>query len=243
MKKKMTFKERNKLLLRGSILLVVGVISLIGVIYYNVKNNPFKDNTEVTDAVKFKSEYEILNDKTEGNYEYLSISIDKDNPVKYLQDSEVDDFLNEGTGIIYFGFPKCPWCRNAVPVLLDAEKEKNINEIYYFNALDMRDIKKLDENGNIVTTKEGTEEYKNIVNKLYDYLDVYEGLNDDSIKRLYFPNIFFIQNGKVVANHMATVESQTDPNITLNDEQYQELKKIYLDGIDKIYNYSCNEGC
>lgn len=232
--------ERKKLLIRGSILLGVGIISLILVLYNNFSNkekNPFQDSNAITDNIKFKNEYEKLND------EALKIEISKDNPMKYITYDELMEILEDGTGIIYFGFPSCPWCRNAVPVLLDAAKEKDINEIYYFNALDMRDVKELDENGNIVTTKEGTEEYKNIVNKLYDYLDVYEGLNDDSIKRLYFPNIFFIQNGKVVKNHMATLESQTDPKIPLNDEQYQELKNIYLDGIDKIYNYTCNEGC
>ncbi|MBQ7140344.1 MAG: hypothetical protein IJO32_02440 [Bacilli bacterium] len=233
-------KERKKLLIRGSILLVVGIISLILVLYNNFSNkdkDPFKDSNTVTDAVKFKNEYEELNDKS------LKLEIPKNNPMKYIDYMELMEILEDGTGIIYFGFPACPWCRNAVPVLLDAAKEKDINEIYYFNALEMRDIKELDENGNIITKKEGTEQYKNIVNKLYDYLDVYEGLNDDSIKRLYFPNIFFIQNGKVVKNNMATVESQTDPKIPLNDEQYQELKNIYLDGINKIYNYSCNEGC
>jgi len=242
MKKKMTFKERNKLLLRGSILLVVGVISLIGVIYYNVKNNPFKDNTEVTDAVKFKSEYEILNDKTEGNYEYLSISIDKDNPVKYLQDSEVDDFLNEGTGIIYFGFPECPWCRNLVPVLLDALKEKDINDIYYVNVKDIRDEKVL-EDGKVVTKNEGTKNYSKFLEKFNDYLPVYSGLNDDSIKRMYVPTVFFLKNGEVVGYHFNTVESQTNPMIPLDQVQYDELKNILIENIDKIYNYKCTEGC
>jgi len=233
-------KERKKLLIRGFSLLGIGIISLVLIIYNNFLNkdeNPFKDSNAITDNIRFKNEYEELNDET------LKIEIPKDNPMKYINYDELMDILDSGSGIVYFGFPSCPWCRNAVPVLLDAAKEKNINEIYYFNALEMRDIKELDENGNVITKKEGTKQYEEIVNKLYDYLDVYEGLNDDSIKRLYFPNIFFIQNGNVVANNMATVESQTNPKIPLNNEQYQELKKIYLSGIDKIYNYSCNEGC
>jgi len=34
-KQKMSFDERNKLIKRGSILLIVGIISLIAVIYFN----------------------------------------------------------------------------------------------------------------------------------------------------------------------------------------------------------------
>ena len=46
------------------------------------------------------------------------------------REEEIFDIL-DGTGIIYFGFPECPWCRNAVPVLLDAAEEVGIEKIYY----------------------------------------------------------------------------------------------------------------
>lgn len=241
--KKIKASEKKKYLIRGIILLIIGIAGLI----FGIYNVTHKDNTdtkeEITDAIKFKDEYESLNGKTNDNgKEYLEIEIEEDNPVKYITFNELMDVLDSGTGIIYFGFPECPWCRNALPVLLDAIKDKDINEIYYFNAHDMRDEKKL-ENNQIITTKEGTDEYNKIVEKLYDYLDVYEGLNDDTIKRLYFPNVFFISNGKVVGNHMSTVDSQEDPYVKLDDEQYNELKNIYLDNIDKVYNYKCNDGC
>lgn len=236
MKKK---NSRNKYLVRGLILILIGIIGLCIFIYNLNKEdkNPFEDNTKVTDAIKFKNEYEKLNDSN------IKLIIDKKNPMKYISYDELLEILDEGTGIVYFGFPECPWCRNALPVLLEAAKENNIKEIYYFNAKDIRDEKTLDENGNIVTKKEGTEEYKTILEKLKDYLDPYEGLNNEEIKRLYFPNVFFISNGKVVGNHMSTVDSQEDPKTPLNKEQHNELKKIYTDNIKKVYNYDCNGGC
>ena len=242
--KKVNKNEKKKLLIRGIILLVIGIAGLIFGIYSINHKNSSNNKNKVTDAIKFKNEYEELNGKsTDAGKKYLDVSIDEKNPMKYISFDDLMDLLEDGTGIVYFGFPECPWCRNAITTLIEAAKDEDINEIYYFNAHDMRDEKKLDENGNIITTKEGTEEYNKIVEKLYDSLDVYSGLNDDTIKRLYFPNVFFISNGKVVGNHMSTVDSQEDPYIELNDEQREELKNIYTENIKKVFNYECNDGC
>ena len=62
---------------------------------------------------------------------------------------------------------------------------------------------------------------------LYDYLDSYEGLNDPTIKRLYFPTVVFVKNGEIIGIHTSTVESQTDPSVSLTNSQYEELKNIY----------------
>ncbi len=244
--KKIDPKDKKKYIIRGIILLLVGIVGLVFAIrnLTNKDENPFTDSNNLTDAEKFKNEYESLNNqKSDNGTEYIKIEISKDNPMKYVTYDELMDILEDGSGIIYFGFPECPWCRNALPVLLDAAKEQNINEIYYFNAYDIRDEKVLNDNGEIVVNKEGTEEYNAIVDKLYDYLNVYEGLNDESIKRLYFPSVFFISNGKVVGSHVSTVDSQEDPNVPLNEEQYEELKSIYVDNIKKVFNFVCNDGC
>ena len=73
-----------------------------------------------TDAEKFKKEYEKLNGQTIGetNYKYPSVEISKDNAIKYASYDEVLELLKSGTGVIYLGYETCPWCRNAVPVLL-----------------------------------------------------------------------------------------------------------------------------
>lgn len=238
--KKINYSERKKYMIRGAILLIVGILSLFLVIYFNIINkdqNPFENDNSITDAVKFKNEYESLNDES------INVEIDDDNPMKYLLDDEVETFLNEGTGIIYFGFNTCPWCRNAIPVLIDALKEKNIKEAYYLDVKNIRDEKELDEEGNIVTKKEGTKTYNLIVEKLNDYLPSYSGLNDETIKRLYVPTVVFIKNGEIVGIHANTVSSQTDPSVPLNSEQIEELKNIYLENINKVYNFECSEGC
>ena len=241
---KINYKSRRKYLLRGSLLILVGVGALIFIIYSNFNNKSNNNNNKITDAVKFKKEYEVLNNEKTANDEnkYLPISINKDNPVKYLSEKDLEEFLTEGTGIIYFGFPECPWCRNLIPVLLDALNEKDINDVYYMNVKELRDIKILS-NGEIITQKEATNSYKIILEKLSNYLPAYEGLNDESIRRLYVPAIFFVKNGEVVGTHFNTVDSQTNPMVPLTEIQYNELKKLLLKNIEKVYNLICTSGC
>lgn len=223
-------------------LIVLGICLCLVLGAFYIKNMK-RDELLEEDSIQFKEEYESLNGKMREatNSEYMRIEISEDNPMKYATYSDIKNLITSGTGVIYFGFPECPWCRNAVPVLLDAAKESGINTIYYFNALSIRDKKHLDENGQIVVDDEGTEEYKELVELLYEYLDEYGGLNDDTIKRLYFPTVIFVKNGKIIGNHSGTVESQTDPSIVLNENEHNELKKIYTNYMKTISSNLCTD--
>lgn len=207
-----------------------------------IKNFNNENKLVNTDGIKFKEEYESLNGKINESTgkPYLNIDISINNHMKYSTYDEIKEVITEGTGIIYFGFPQCPWCRNAVPVLLSAAEEAGIDTIYYFNALSIRDKKYLDDNGNIVVENEGTAEYKELVKLLYGYLDVYSGLNDDTIKRLYFPTVIFVKNGHVIGSHSGTVNSQTNPSIPLDESQYKELQSIYATYIKELNNNLCS---
>ena len=94
-------------------------------------------------ASRFKLEYESLNgQKTDDGREYMEVNINNDNKIVYADYKTIFDVL-DGTGVIYFGFPECPWCRNAVPILLEAAEESGIKQIYYLNNHDDRDTKVL----------------------------------------------------------------------------------------------------
>ena len=217
---------------------VISIILILLVITGCANNKACNDS----DAIKFKKEYESLNGKKNNGTEYVKVKIDEDNSMKYAKYDDVINLIKNGTGVIYFGFPECPWCRNAVPVLIDAANELGIDKIYYFNALSMRD-KKVLENGEVITEKEGTEEYKELVNLLYNDLPLYDGLNDDTIKRLYFPTVLFVKDGKVIYLHTSTVESQENPLIKLDKKQYKELKDIYLKYLNKVFEIVCDDAC
>lgn len=165
-----------------------------------------------SDGEKFKAEYEALNN------ENVNINISKNNPIKYVTLDEVFDIIQNKTGVIYFGFPGCPWCRNMIPVLFEVAKNNNIDTIYYFNP---RNVKKSD-----------NDEY----NKLKEILNEYLFEDENGQKVLYVPDVYFIKDGKIVGHHLGTVDSQEDPTISLTEEEKNELLDIFNELFEKIRN-------
>lgn len=217
------------------ILSIIVVIALVIAILFFLLNNK-----GMSDGERFKQEYEELNDS------HLEVNIDSDNMIKYISLEEAIDIIKNDTGVIYFGYPSCPWCRNAVPVLLDAASSTSLDTIYYVNAYNIRDVKEIDDDGNIVTTNEGDRLYDDLLGVLDDILGPYTiTLDNGEIidlgeKRLYVPMVLFVKDGEVVSYHLSTVDSQEDPSISLNDSQRDELYNIYLDGINSVVGGICN---
>ena len=192
------------------------------------------DSSVKQEALRFKEEYESLNGKeNDSGIDYVNVVIEADHPMVYADIDQLLEVIKNG-GIIYFGFDECPWCRNALPVLIEAAREKEVSEIYYYDIKGIRDELVLNEEGMIEVMKEKSEDYQLIYDALYDSLNIYEGLNDDTIKRLYAPSVFFIKEGKVMLMHESTVESQKDPSVMMSDVQQHQLKDIYIQGIEKI---------
>lgn len=225
--------------MKKKIILFAGIILIIVLIVVLNKIDLNKKPETKSDAIKFKEEYESLNNKGD---KYVNVEINEDNPFIYSSYKEIKNILEGKTGIIYFGFPECSWCRNLVPVLNEVADEFQIKKIYYLNNLKERDNKKL-ENGEIVTEKEATKEYNNLVELMYDYLPSYKGLEDDSIKRIYYPTVVFVKKGKIIGLNVATVDSQTDPYQKLNTDQIKELKSILSKYVAKTYDIACDEAC
>jgi len=228
-------------------IVLIGVVFSLGLILFgkdfNEKiKNDIKPKKE-TDEIKFKKEYEDLNgkEKENGNGNYSILEISKNNKMKYSSEKEILELLENGTGVIYFGFPECPWCRNLVTELISVAQNENLEQIYYLNALSIRDIKKLDDDGNVITEKEGTKNYYKIVSILEEHLGVYEGLNDESIKRLYFPTVVFIKDGKIINVHIGTVDSHEDGNKKLTKKQKDELHEVLTKSVVDTYSEMCEE--
>lgn len=204
---------------------------------------------ELTDGQKFKEEYEIYNGKKTDRGVYPTLEIPENNIIKYSTLKEVNEILSSGTGVIYLGFPKCPWCRNAIKVLLDSADSTTLDKIYYVDMQNERDIMKIDGNGNIVTTQKASDDYYKLVEKLKDILPdyiIYDSENNEyntNTKRIYVPLVLFIENGQLVDYHMDTVESQKDPYVDLTEEQYNELYNIYTSGIHKVLKDICDDKC
>jgi len=204
-------------------------------------------NTDV-DALKFKNEYESLNE--EGSIE---INISAKNPIEYANYDKLLEVINNGTGIIYLGFPGCPWCRNALPVLFDVANDNNIETIYYMNILNERDSYVVEDDKLVYATddegneKKGTVGYLKLLEALDEHLTEYivsfEGEEyKTGEKRIFAPTIIFVRDGRVLGLHVSTVESQKDPKTPLTKEQYEELYTIYEDYIIELQNGTCDVG-
>lgn len=223
-------KDKLKLILMS--LLVI--LSVLVVYKYNELNK--------SDEIKFKEEYEKLNGKKVGENKYLSVEITKNNPMYYATYEEVIDVL-DGTGVIYLGYPECPWCRNLVSELITASKKVSLDKIYYINVKNDKNELKLNDNGEIETVKKGSKGYNNLTDKLKDVLPIYEGLNDDSIKHIYVPYVIFVKNGEIIYTHLGTVDTQKNPFIGLNDDEKSALREIFVDNMLKVLDTSCDSNC
>lgn len=208
-------------------------------------------SAEMTDAQRFKEAYESLNDTVrEGtNYVYSPIDIPENNPIKYVTVAEALEVLDKPEAVLYVGASWCPWCRGAVPVLLDVAKEYNVKELYYLNLDDDKSLFEV-QNGELVETRHGSEDYYKLLNKLAGQLQDYiitgsDGQKyDTGEKRIYQPDVYGIKDGKIVARKDATVtlkDGQTSYD-QLTEAQKEELKQAYEELFRAVYG-DPNEVC
>ncbi|MFD2598753.1 hypothetical protein ACFSQ3_07295 [Sphingobacterium corticis] len=180
-----------------------------------VKNSAVSiDNKE---AQQFKKELESLNDSTS-----VQVILPDSIPIIYANEDEI---LNLQNGVVLFGWPKCPWFRNAVEPLIEFANEDHVR-IYYLNIHDIRDFKEL-EDGKVITTKKGSAGYQALLDKFKDIWNPYTAVGVDSIKRISSPTVLYIEKGKGVSKVVSTVVSQTDPKVKLDSTQREELKARY----------------
>ena len=188
---------------------------------------------EESGGAEFKHEYEILNGQSdwEGTNTYKELEIPEDLNIVYADLAEATGLLKEATGIFYFGFPECPWCRTLVPVLIEAIGNSGYEgEIYYCNALYERDYLSLDDDGNVVVEQEGSEAYTAFLEEYGSYVSQYEGF-DESVRRLYFPTLMFVKDGEILEVHVDTIEGQENGYDELTDEQHAALLELLLNDI------------
>ena len=191
---------KNKKMIILSIFLMV-IITMILVIFY-VKNNRLADGEKL-----FRNQFTLYNNKKSLNkVKYITVDIEEDNNVEYLNDSNVIKKMKKETGIFLFCYPQSNDCRNVVNVLSDIDIGSNIGK-YYYNAYRIRDEKYIGTDGEILTIKDAYEPYDEILTLLGDKAEEYYGLGDSNVKRLYFPTVIFVKNGNIKSDKHSRLES------------------------------------
>ena len=227
----------------GIIILLMTMVLLLILLFFlhwNLDSGDLESTGKT--ARDFKEEYEKLNGKkdSEGN-SYLKVSIHEDNVVQYADYNRIFSLLERGTGVIYFGTPEYSSCRAFVPVLLDAADEVGIDTIYYLNLNSDRDQKELTEEEKITTSKEGTKDYQRLLEKLDSVLESYDGLEDDSMKRIYLPTVIFVKDGEIVSRYLGTADSEIDNSKKLDEEDAEILKTELMRKMNQVI--TCDDAC
>lgn len=244
------FEKKRIIAIVFAFLLVVAIGFRFYKDYKNKDVPVVSEKKSTVDSLKFKKEYEDINGtKSNSDKEYLTLNINEVSSIVYKSDKEIVDIMENGTGIIYFGFNTCPWCRSIVEVLMDVVAKNSIDDFYYVDIKDIRSSYEVKDK-KLVKTKEGSSSYYRILDKLSDNLDDYKLTSnkksyDTKEKRLYAPTVVAIKNGEVVGFHEGTVETQKDPYLGLNEDEKVKLTEIYSKLVKEIVDVSCNDkaGC
>ena len=196
------------------IIIIMGIIIviLVGIIIFLlVNNNTGNEKSVETDATRFAEEY---------------TSIDENNRFKYATMDEVINTLEDGTGIVYLGFPECKWCQQYVVYLNELAEDRNISQIMYYNIRQDR--------------QDNTEDYQTIVNLLKDYLTD----DEEGNPRIYVPAVIFMSNGEIIGFDDETAydtNGYDDPSEYWTEEEVNDLKDRLNSYLDKSgICFDCN---
>lgn len=193
--------EKKKLLLSG--ILGVLLIGIIGGTYYF--------NHQKQDNIRFTKEY---------------TEVKKDNVFVYRTIEETNKILENGTGLIYIGFPECPWCQKYVTFIDEVAHENEIEKIYYLNVLNDR--------------KENTTEYQ----KLVKLLDKNLQFDDEGNRRVYVPAVIAVKDGKIVGyDHESSLDTGglKDPNEYWTEEKTTNIKKKLTKFMNDVNDNKCTD--
>ena len=186
------------------ILLIVVAVLATFLIYNGCKK---KDN------IRFMEEYS---------------SVGEENVFVYRSIDEIIKIMENGTGVVYLGFPECPWCNAYVKYLNEVAIDEGIDKIYYYNIYEDR--------------KNNTLQYQRIVELLGDNLQY----DEEGNLRVYVPNVSFHIKGKVIGNDYETsldTHDKETPEEYWTEEEVNDLKatlSVYMKDIFIALN-SCNE--
>ena len=199
--------------MKKKLIIIVSAIIIIGggILLYFVLNNKNNEN----DNVRFAKEY-------------ADSQVGEDNVFVYKNIDEIINNLKYGTGVVYLGFPECPWCQAYVKYLNETAKDANIEKIYYFNILEDR--------------KNNTEKYQEIVSILGDNLQ----RDDEGNLKVFVPNVSFVVNGKIIGNDYETsldTKGFEKPSDYWTEEEVSELENTLSGYMKEVYKalYSCTD--
>lgn len=228
-KKKLTF-----------LILVIILVLGLGIGGYFLLFNQAKNKN----ALRFKNEYESLNNtiRESDGAKYNNVSIDKNNPIKYVTVDETIRLLDSKKAVIYVGANWCPWCRNMIDPMLDVASKLSIKTIYYLELDNDKSNYEI-QNDELKQINKGSKSYYKLLEKLKDYLRDYD-LTDSNgkiystgEKRIYMPFFITIKDNNIVEAKEISRELEDGQTkySEMTEKQYNELYNEFYETFSKIY--------
>lgn len=187
--KKESFSKKDKIV---AILIGIIIILIIALLVVELVK---PDKKEITDAERFSEEY---------------TQIDKNNVYVFRSISQIINILEDGTGIVYLGFPECQWCQRYTRYLNEVALDMGLSKVYYYNIYEDR--------------KNNTDNYLKIVSILEDYLQN----DEEGNKRIYVPSVIALKKGEIVGFDDETAwdtKGFSTPDEYWTEDEVRELKQ------------------
>ena len=122
-------------------------------------------------------------------------------------------FQKKESAILYFGYPSCPWCVEALPVMNEVAKADKQHILYIRTRDDKKEL--------LYTPKQKLE--------MISYTKQFMEKDDQGEYQLYVPFVVVVKDGKAVSGHIGTVDGHDAHERKMTEKETQELKKIYED--------------
>lgn len=133
-------------------------------------------------------------------------------------DEAIGLFENGGSGLLYFGFPDCPWCQEVVPILAKQAKEAGVEVLY---------IRTRDDDKERIYTDAQKE-------AITPYLSAYMSDNEQGELTLYVPLIVSVSEGKAVKGHVGTVDGHDAHAGEMSEEQKAQAQEEILEVVESV---------
>ena len=182
---------------------IISAIFLLGAFIYLGTKDFQAPNRRKSDNIAFSDEYGITSD----------------NIFKYKTTKETLNIMQEGSGIIFFGFAENEWSKEYALMMNETAKKLNIKEIYYYNFKAAR--------------SSNNHSYNQMVEILKDFLPTM----DTGTQNIYAPSMAIIKNGYVLFYDSETSitpgtikpsEYWTTENIIQKESMTQTMFETYL---------------
>lgn len=144
----------------------------------------------------------------------------------YRDADEIIKILEHGTGVVYLGFPECPWCQAYVPMLNEVADIEGLDKIYYYNILNAR--------------KDNTEDYQKMVKILSEHL----GYDNEGNKRIFVPAVIAVSDGEIIGFDDETSYDTLGfdkPKDYWTEDRVSNLKTKLTEMINQVIDNKCSD--